>query len=70
MASPGNRKQYPTDMSDEEWAFAAPYLTLMGAMGAPHGRLARMPRCGAEYYILGHHGRSVEIHGQPHHLHR
>lgn len=23
------RKAYPTDVSDEEWAFAAPYLTLM-----------------------------------------
>ncbi|MFN0104272.1 MAG: transposase [Bryobacteraceae bacterium] len=29
MASPGARKRYPTDVSDEEWAFAAPYLTLM-----------------------------------------
>lgn len=28
MASPGERKRYPTDVSDEEWAFAAPYLTL------------------------------------------
>ena len=24
-----DRKAYPTDVSDEEWAFAAPYLTLM-----------------------------------------
>ena len=24
-----NRKAYPTDVSDEEWAFVAPYLTLM-----------------------------------------
>src|SRR5436309_6238309 len=23
------RKPYPTDVSDEEWAFVAPYLTLM-----------------------------------------
>lgn len=23
------RKIYPSDVSDEEWAFAAPYLTLM-----------------------------------------
>ncbi|MEX3816457.1 transposase, partial [Paraburkholderia sp. BR13439] len=22
------RKGYPTDVSDEEWSFAAPYLTL------------------------------------------
>ena len=34
------RKSYPSDVSDEEWAFCAPYLTLMkedAAMGA--GRL-------------------------------
>jgi len=24
-----NRKNYPTDVSDDEWAFVAPYLTLM-----------------------------------------
>jgi transposase len=24
-----NRKAYPSDVSDEEWAFIAPYLTLM-----------------------------------------
>ena len=24
-----NRRPYPSDVSDEEWAFAAPYLTLM-----------------------------------------
>ena len=24
-----NRKSYPSDVSDEEWAFVAPYLTLM-----------------------------------------
>ena len=24
-----DRKAYPTDVSDEEWAFAAPYLTLL-----------------------------------------
>lgn len=23
------RQQYPSDVSDDEWAFAAPYLTLM-----------------------------------------
>jgi transposase len=23
------RKPYPSDVTDEEWAFAAPYLTLM-----------------------------------------
>ena len=25
------RKSYPSDVSDEEWAFSAPYLTLMKA---------------------------------------
>ncbi|CAG9222124.1 hypothetical protein BCAR13_440132 [Paraburkholderia caribensis] len=29
-----NRKGYPSDLSDEEWSFAAPYLTLMD-VGAP-----------------------------------
>ncbi len=24
-----NRKPYPSDVSDDEWAFVAPYLTLM-----------------------------------------
>lgn len=24
-----DRKAYPSDVSDEEWAFIAPYLTLM-----------------------------------------
>ncbi len=26
---PRGRKPYPTDVTDDEWAFAAPYLTLM-----------------------------------------
>ena len=25
------RKRYPSDVSDEEWSFAAPYLSLMTA---------------------------------------
>jgi transposase len=28
-AGTGRRKPYPSDVSDEEWAFVAPYLTLM-----------------------------------------
>ncbi|MEF9387450.1 IS5/IS1182 family transposase, partial [Ralstonia solanacearum species complex bacterium KE056] len=24
-----SRRPYPTDVSDEEWSFVAPYLTLM-----------------------------------------
>ena len=30
-------KPFPTDVSDEEWSFAAPYLTLMN-QGAPQRR--------------------------------
>ena len=26
---PNNRKPYPSDVSDEEWAFVAPYLALI-----------------------------------------
>ena len=26
---PISRRPYPSDVSDEEWAFVAPYLTLM-----------------------------------------
>ncbi|CAD0360332.1 hypothetical protein CFBP7900_32000 [Xanthomonas hortorum pv. carotae] len=33
------RKPYPTDISDEEWAFAVPYLTLMDAQ-APQRKYA------------------------------
>jgi len=29
MSAPSYRKAYPSDVSDEEWAFVAPYLTLM-----------------------------------------
>ena len=35
------RKPYPTDVSDAEWAFVAPYLTLMieDAMQREHSLL-------------------------------
>jgi transposase len=29
LGMPNTRKSYPSDVSDEEWAFCAPYLTLM-----------------------------------------
>jgi hypothetical protein len=29
-----DRKTYPLDVSDEEWAFAAPYLILLPLWGA------------------------------------
>ena len=56
------RKPYPTDVSDEEWAFAAPYLTLMSD-DAPQRRhdlrevfnaLRWMVRSGAPWRMLPH----------------
>ena len=56
------RKPYPTDVSDEEWAFVAPYLTLMTA-DAPQRRydlrevfnaLRWMVRAGASWRMLPH----------------
>jgi len=53
------RKPYPTDVSDEEWSFAAPYLTLMDE-GAPQRKyelremfnaLRWMVRAGAPWRI-------------------
>lgn len=34
MSDSRHRKAYPSDVSDEEWAFVAPYLTLMSADAA------------------------------------
>ncbi|CAB3774505.1 hypothetical protein LMG29542_07882 [Paraburkholderia humisilvae] len=54
------RKPYPTDVSDEEWSFAAPYLTLMNEE-APQRRyelremfnaLRWMARAGASWRML------------------
>lgn len=56
------RKPYPSDVSDEEWAFVAPYLTLMKAQ-APQRRhslrevfngLRWLVRSGAEWRLLPH----------------
>ena len=30
-----NQKPYPTDVSEEEWAFVAPYLALLVRQDAP-----------------------------------
>src|SRR4029079_5297760 len=38
-ATPAARKPYPSDVSDDEWAFVAPYLTLM-TEDAPQRRYA------------------------------
>ena len=45
-----NRKPYPSDVSDEEWAFVAPYLTLfpLDAGQRKHSRgVQRRAPCGA-----------------------
>ena len=56
------RKPYPTDVGDEEWAFVAPYLTLM-AEGAPQrahplravfDALRYLARSGAPWRLLPH----------------
>ena len=57
-----SRKPYPTDVSDEEWAFVAPYLSLMSE-DAPQRRhdlrevfnaLRWMVRAGASWRMLPH----------------
>lgn len=54
------RKSYPTDVSDEEWAFSAPYLTLMveqapqrkHELRAMFNALRWMARAGAPWRLL------------------
>jgi hypothetical protein len=43
MGMPKNSKPYPSDVSDEEWAFVAPYLALVrqDAPSAPTTSCAR-----------------------------
>lgn len=57
-----DRKAYPSDISDDEWAFVAPYLTLM-TEEAPHrvhslrevfNGLRRLVRAGAPWRIMPH----------------
>jgi transposase len=57
-----NRKPYPSDVSDEEWAFVAPYLTLVreDAPQRTHdirevtGALRWIVRAGASWRMLPH----------------
>src|SRR5215218_10022239 len=57
-----SRKPYPTDVSDDEWAFVAPYLTLMTeeAPQRAHSRrevfngLRWIVRSGAPWRLLPH----------------
>jgi transposase len=46
-----NRKAYPNDVSDEEWAFAAPYLTLMREDAAQREHELREVYNGVRYMV-------------------
>lgn len=54
------RRPYPSEISDEEWAFAAPYLTLMEEkapqrkyeLRAMFNALRWMARAGAPWLLL------------------
>ena len=55
-----SRKAYPTDVSDEEWAFVAPYLTLLRedatqrvyALRELFGALRYMVKAGCPWRLL------------------
>src|SRR5919202_5223259 len=57
-----NRKAYPSDVSDDEWAFVAPYLTLMRedapqrdpSLREVFNALRWIVRCGAQWRMLPH----------------
>lgn len=56
------RKPYPSDVSDEEWAFVAPYLVLMSedapqreyALREVFNGLRWIVRCGAQWRMMPH----------------
>ena len=56
------QKRYPSDVSDEEWAFAAPYLTLMredapqrdNSLREVFNGLRWITRTGAQWRMLPH----------------
>ena len=56
------RKPYPSDVSDDEWAFVAPYLTLMKedapqrehSLGEAFNGLRWIVRSGAEWRLMPH----------------
>lgn len=62
------RKPYPTDVSDEEWAFVAPYLTLMNEEAPQREHSLRevfnglrwMVRAGSGWRLMPH-----DLRGQP-----
>jgi transposase len=47
------RKPYPTDVSDEEWAFVAPYLTLLREDAAQRAHPLREVFNGLRYVVRG-----------------
>jgi transposase len=47
------RKPYPTDVSDEEWDFVAPYLTLMAEDAPQRGHPLREVFNGLRYVVRG-----------------
>ena len=57
-----NRTAYPSDVSDEEWAFVAPYLTLMRDDAPQRDHLLRevfnglrwIARAGAAWRMMPH----------------
>ncbi len=48
-----NRKSYPTDVTDEEWAFVAPYLTLMREDAPQRDHPLREVFNGLRYIVRG-----------------
>jgi transposase len=48
-----DRKAYPSDVSDEEWAFVAPYLTLMTAEALQRDHSLREVFNGLRYIVRG-----------------
>lgn len=47
------RKPYPSDVTDEEWAFVAPYLTLMREDAPQREHGLREVFNGLRYFVRG-----------------
>lgn len=62
-----DRKGYPTDVSDEEWSFAAAYLTLLDVtapqreLGDMFDALRWMARAGARWRMLSNDFPPLEL---------
>lgn len=46
------RKPYPSDISDDEWAFVAPYVTLMTEDAPQRGQSLREVLHGLRWLVL------------------